>query len=106
MPLYTFLLKQDNVGSDDDEDDDDQYDDYADDDMRHLLDNLPSDARQKILSKKNLASSRDNDNEDESDEDDDDGVAEGGWGRKKSSYYSGATADLEIGQVHKLHLRR
>ena len=85
---------------DDKDDDDDYYDDddyanYADDNMKNLLENLPLEARNKILSGKKITQ------EDYSDDIGEDGDSEDedeGWGRKKSNYYSGDTADLEIGQ--------
>jgi U3 small nucleolar RNA-associated protein 3 len=65
--------------------------DGVDDEMRDLLDNLPPEARHKILNGRKL------EGEDGSDDEDDDDD-ESGWGRKKSSYWSADTADLEIGQ--------
>ena len=91
-------------GGEDDDPDDDYYDDgddmgdydeYADDNMKTLLDNLPAEARNKILSGKKITHDDDSDDTggDSGEEDGDEG-----WGRKKSNYYSGDTADLEIGQ--------
>lgn len=79
----------------------DNYDDSASEDedgdndhtdLDHLVDNLPSDIRQKVL--RGRVDELDEDS-DESENDDDAGNS--GWG-KKSNYYSGDTADLEIGQ--------
>ena len=84
---------EDADGVDDDEDDDD-YEDYADEDMKQLLNTLPADAKRKILSKKKISAGSDDEDEDEPDEE------TTGWGKKKSAYYSGDTADLEIGQVN------
>ena len=84
--------------SDDDyyDDDDDDYHNYADDNMKSILENLPVEARNKILSGKKIVPEDDIDDDvgGDSDEENEDE----GWGKKKSNYYSGDTADLEIGQ--------
>jgi hypothetical protein len=59
--------------------------------MRDLLEKLPAEARHKILSGKRLEGESESDSDDDEDEN-------SGWGRKKSAYWSGDTADLEIGQ--------
>jgi hypothetical protein len=78
------------LSDDSGEDDDDEEEEYHRTDLDQLVENLPSDIRQKVL--RGHAA----DEEDDSDEEDSDHET-AGWG-KKSNYYSGDTADLEIGQ--------
>jgi hypothetical protein len=64
--------------------------------LDQLVENLPSDIRQKVLRGHQHQGDVEDDSDEESDEESDMEVS-GGWG-KKSNYYSGDTADLEIGQ--------
>jgi hypothetical protein len=97
-------------GSESDSDSDDSDDGDSEDDngmgedeenLRALADNLPASLRQKVLlGKTNFDSDDDGDGSGSSGDDnnDDEGVkGVASWGKKKS-YYTGDTADLEIGQ--------
>jgi hypothetical protein len=79
--------------SEEDNDDDDDEEEYQRTDLDQLVDNLPSDIRQKVL----RGYADDDIADDDSDEEKDSDNETSGWG-KKSNYYSGDTADLEIGQ--------
>ncbi len=90
----------------DDSDDEDNEDDNGmgedEENLRALADNLPASLRQKVLlGKTNFDSDDDGDGSGSSgdDDNDDDAGVKGvtSWGKKKS-YYTGDTADLEIGQ--------
>ena len=70
------------------QDDDDDLE-YADDDMKDLLEKLGPEAKRRVLMG-NDESEDSQANESESEE--------AGWGKKKSTYWSADTADLEIGQ--------
>lgn len=72
--------------------------------MKALVDNLPANLRQKVLLGRTNFDSDDDDSDDDDNEDGEDnnqgyGALSGvsNWGKKKS-YYTGDTADLEIGQ--------
>ena len=68
--------------------------------LRTLVDNLPANLRQKVLMGKTNFDSEDDDSESEHEGDTEQGDEElhgASWGKKKS-YYTGDTADLEIGQ--------
>eukprot|EP01038_Epipyxis_sp_PR26KG_P005893 gene5893-8131_t len=88
--------------SDEDENDEDE-DDYSDEenDLKQLVNNLPDSLRQKILRNKKKNRNGDDDDDDNVDlrnnenEVDDN---EASWGKKKNVYWTGDTADLEIGQ--------
>ena len=94
-----------NIFLQDDSDDYDSEDDDADNQtskntkITRLLDNLDPQLRQKvIMGKGGDALSEESDEDDDDDEDAVDGLRESsGWG-KKGNYWSGDTADLEIGQ--------
>ena len=55
------------------------------------MNNLPANLRQKIVQGKSISDSEDD--EELSEEE-----VEHSWGKKKKNYYTGDTADLEIGQ--------
>ena len=57
-----------------------------------MVSNLPSSMRQKILRGEDAGEDSLSEGSDDSDEE------EEGWGKKKKTYWSGDTADLEIGQ--------
>ena len=57
--------------------------------LNNLVDNLPSELRQRIISGQNI--------DDDDEEEDEDGTQGESWGKKKA-YWDGDTADLEIGQ--------
>ena len=63
--------------------------------MKQLIKHLPTDIKRKVLQKKKSSTTID-----DVDDDDDDGDKSSSmdWGRKKKTYWSGDTADLEIGQ--------
>jgi hypothetical protein len=67
--------------------------------LKSLVDNLPANLRQKVLLGQTDFQSDDEDSD--GDDDEEDGGKQGfsgiSWGKKKS-YYTGDTADLEIGQ--------
>lgn len=65
-----------------------------DEDLKDLVNNLAPEMRQRVLNQQGQSASEDED--DDEDEDDEPGTV--AWGRKKKTYYSGDTADLEIGQ--------
>jgi len=58
--------------------------------MKDLLEKLGPEARRRVLMGQ--------DDSEDSDDGDESGDESTGWGRKKSTYYSADTADLEIGQ--------
>lgn len=58
------------------------------------MNNLAPEMRQRVLNQRGESGSEDEDEEE--DEDDEPGTV--AWGKKKKTYYSGDTADLEIGQ--------
>ena len=83
-------------GSDDEESEEDE-ESYQRTDLDQLVDSLPSDIRQKVLrGNRQNGDVEEDDSDAESDEESDMEVSSS-WG-KKSNYYSGDTADLEIGQ--------
>lgn len=73
----------------DDEQEEDEDEDEEENELRELVNALPARLRQKVLKKG--AAEEDSEEEAEAEEDE-------GWGAKKKAYYSGDTADLEIGQ--------
>ena len=94
------------LGSDDDDDDDDEdqsnsdpkdsdgEDSYeASGELKDLIDNLPQSLRNQVLNRVKTTDSDMDDNDEE--ENDDSGRL---WGKKKNIYWTGDTADLEIGQ--------
>ena len=88
------MYKQDDDDDSDDggDDDDEEEDDDDDDDengLKRLVDKIAPSLRQKVI----MAGAGGDDSEEEED-DDDEGES---WGKKKA-YWSGDTADLEIGQ--------
>lgn len=87
-------IDADEEDSDDSEEESDE--DYSRTDLDQLVDNLPADLRQRVR----MGKTEDDDEDEEDDmEEGDDSLSHtlSGWG-KKSNYYSGDTADLEIGQ--------
>ena len=103
--MFNFICQDDSGSeesgdSDDEDEDDDYYDDDGEVDLKHLAEQLPDDIKRKVLGRKKLKSGNrisDDEEEEDDDEDDEDGAA-ASWGRKKQTYWSGDTADLEIGQ--------
>lgn len=80
--------EDDDDGNEEEEEDDEEE---SDSELNNLVKNLPFEMRQKILSGHAI-------DEDLSDDDSEiDAKVTGKWGKKKE-YYSGDTADLEIGQ--------
>lgn len=79
--------------SDDEEDSENESDEGSDDDedndLKKLVGRLAPSLRNKILS---------NQVDEESEEEDETHDMKDSWGKKKSTYYAGDTADLEIGQ--------
>ena len=63
-----------------------------DDELKALVNKLPSQMKRKVLSGNTEVS------DDEADEEDDRRGRNDSWGKKKAVYYTGDTADLEIGQ--------
>ena len=63
-----------------------------DDELKALVNKLPSQMKRKVLSGNNDVS------DDEEDGNDANKRKDESWGKKKSVYYTGDTADLEIGQ--------
>lgn len=84
------------VSADEEDSSDDEMDDSESGyptgggDIEQLVESLPPELRQRVV----MGKTEDDDDEDESDDEDDN---EEGWG-KKANYWSGDTADLEIGQ--------
>lgn len=62
------------------------------DELKALVNKLPSQMKRKVLSGNTEIS------DDEGEEDDDRKRRDDSWGKKKAVYYTGDTADLEIGQ--------
>jgi hypothetical protein len=101
---------EDDGDSADEDEDEEGSDEYSDDDLgddeagqnlKDLMSNLPTNLRQGVLKRQDIAKQRKAgmqvDSEEES-EDDDDEDEEENWGRKASGFRGGDTADLEIGQ--------
>lgn len=74
--------------------DEDDSDFESETEIDRLVNNLPSNLKQRILHGK---AAEDEDSLSEG-SDQDGSNDDGGWGRKKKTYWSGDTADLEIGQ--------
>lgn len=96
MKFY-LILKQDD--SEEDSDEDVPKPTHRSSNIAQLLDNLDPKLRQKvIMGRGGAASDSDEDDGEGADGSDEDGLRESsGWG-KKGNYWSGDTADLEIGQ--------
>lgn len=76
-----------------DENDEDEDEDDDDDDLNNIVDNLPAKLRQKVL----MGGSSADDDDDLIDDDEEEEENYDRWGKKKT-YWTGDTADLEIGQ--------
>ena len=76
-----------------DENDEDEDEDDEDDDLNNIVDNLPAKLRQKVL----MGGSSAEDDDDLIDDDEEEEDNYDRWGKKKT-YWTGDTADLEIGQ--------
>lgn len=91
--------EEEDEDADDDSDSDDE--DLEGDELKQLVDNLPSKLRQQIRKKADIEKRRKAGMEVESEsdsEEEEESEQEEGWGKKKKTYWQGDTADLEIGQ--------